>query len=679
MSTDVADIFLARENPTDVERWSRTRQLVVFILVGVGSALCAMPWLMALRDPHVLPVAVLVPTMLPVWIAILMTAPRYWHISIIADFLVRVALLSSGSLPLFSALWCLGSTIEIVVIATVLRALGVRLQDLPTLKDAALYLAIFTAVVLIGSAVLALLVPDPAWRLIRTRVAIQVFGAVTVLPAALSMVAFITRHTAIVWTRLLELLLIVAGSFAVEFLVPGLSGGDAMSLLVLAPVPLLLWAALRVGPAMVGLVMFSIAASYVFNIDFSLEESRLDVTTRVATVLLYVSVIALPLILLSVVLKERRNMEAALRASHDRYELATSAAAVYVWEWNLVTDEVRVDPAFTRRLGFRSGEIGNSFASWSALCIGNDACTIARQLDTFLMEGNTPFEATYRMRDRDGNTHWFNSRGRAVDWENGRPVRLVGSVIDITDQRRIQDTLRATRRTLENFRRVSELSEVAAGIAHEVSQPLCAMMTNAAACQRWLAAGHTQDAPFMQEALTNILSNGNRAADIIARTRDMFRSRGAGHHVQSLNDIVKDTLRVAGPRIADARVLVETRFDVPNPQVRGDCVQLQQVFHNFILNALEAMGTEERSERRLRIWSYSESAGEICIAFHDTGTGLESTDIEQLCRPFYTTKATGTGMGLAIVRKIIKSHGGRLRARSNDANGATFEVVLPTV
>jgi C4-dicarboxylate-specific signal transduction histidine kinase len=205
------------------------------------------------------------------------------------------------------------------------------------------------------------------------------------------------------------------------------------------------------------------------------------------------------------------------------------------------------------------------------------------------------------------------------------------------------------------------------------------MMTNAAACQRWLAAGHAQDAPFMREALTNIVNDGHRAAGIIERTRDMFRSKTAGHSVQSLDDIVKNTLRVSSPRIADAQVQVETLFDAPNPQVRGDEIQLQQVFHNFIVNALEAMSADPERERRLQISSHSETAGEVCIAFHDTGSGLQSTDIDQLCRPFYTTKAAGTGMGLAIVRTIIKSHGGRLRVRSNVAGGATFEVVLPTV
>jgi C4-dicarboxylate-specific signal transduction histidine kinase len=159
----------------------------------------------------------------------------------------------------------------------------------------------------------------------------------------------------------------------------------------------------------------------------------------------------------------------------------------------------------------------------------------------------------------------------------------------------------------------------------------------------------------------------------------MFRSKTAGHSVQSLDDIVKNTLRVSSPRIADAQVKVETLLNAPNLQVRGDEIQLQQVFHNFIVNALEAMNADPDRERRLQISSHRESAGEVCIAFHDTGSGLQSTDIDQLCRPFYTTKAAGTGMGLAIVRTIIKSHGGRLRVRSNRAGGATFEVVLPTV
>lgn len=227
------------------------------------------------------------------------------------------------------------------------------------------------------------------------------------------------------------------------------------------------------------------------------------------------------------------------------------------------------------------------------------------------------------------------------------------------------------------FTRVSQvasLGELAMSIAHEINQPLGAVVNSASASLRWLAA----DAPNLQEAreaATQTVREANRASEVIARIRALVKKGTSHTELLDLNEVIREVLPLAGNEITKARVMIKTELSATIPAVMGDRVQLQQVLFNLIINAIDAMNMVTDRPRELRIKSTMDATGAL-ISVEDTGLGLgEEEDL--IFHPFYTTKPEGIGMGLSISRSIIEAHGGRLWAAARVPHGAVFQFNLP--
>jgi signal transduction histidine kinase len=237
------------------------------------------------------------------------------------------------------------------------------------------------------------------------------------------------------------------------------------------------------------------------------------------------------------------------------------------------------------------------------------------------------------------------------------------------------DALEAARIELARVSRLTTLGELTTSIAHEVSQPLGAMVASAGACSRWLAA----DPPAMAEArsgLDNIVADGKRAREVIARIRALTKRQAPRMDLLDLNREIVEVLALTEQELRSHDVVLETKLDSTLPQVMGDRVQLQQVLLNLILNAIEAMSAVDHRPRELTIVSARGVEGalvEVC----DSGMGLDQERAERVFDAFYTTKAEGLGIGLSISRSIIEAHGGRLWAASNEPHGAVFRCSLP--
>ena len=217
---------------------------------------------------------------------------------------------------------------------------------------------------------------------------------------------------------------------------------------------------------------------------------------------------------------------------------------------------------------------------------------------------------------------------------------------------------------------------LASSIAHEVNQPLAAVVTNADASLRWLAA----DPPNIdeaQECARRIVRDGQRAADVIARIRTLAKRSPPIKAPVDLNDAIQEVLAMINAETRQQQVEVRTEF-AGLPQVSADRVQLQQVLLNLTMNALDAMKGITARRRELLIRSHAESSAEVCVAVQDTGIGLDPQGMERLFQVFYTTKPSGMGLGLAISRTIIEAHGGRLWPTANPTCGATFHFSLPS-
>jgi len=250
---------------------------------------------------------------------------------------------------------------------------------------------------------------------------------------------------------------------------------------------------------------------------------------------------------------------------------------------------------------------------------------------------------------------------------------------EITERKLAEASLQKAQANLAHMTRLTTMGELSASIAHEVNQPLTAVVNNANACITLLAGGD-QNFEEIRAALTEIVDDADRASAIIQRVRKLAKRAPTEKSPLDLRGVVKDVVTLA--RYESAARSVQIRPDLPNdlPPISGDRVQIQQVLLNLVVNGMDAMNTVEESKRILRICGRRETRGgipEVLLSVQDAGTGLNPVEVDRLFEAFYTTKPDGMGMGLAISRSIIEAHGGRMWAEPNQGSGATFLFSLP--
>ncbi|HEV3216816.1 MAG TPA: ATP-binding protein [Vicinamibacterales bacterium] len=244
------------------------------------------------------------------------------------------------------------------------------------------------------------------------------------------------------------------------------------------------------------------------------------------------------------------------------------------------------------------------------------------------------------------------------------------------ERQQVEQALSKMQGELAHVVRVTTMGELAASIAHEVNQPLTAVITNANACLRWLAA----EPPNLEEArqsLTRIVRDGDRAAEVLKRIRALVKKSAPEAAPLDVNDVLHEVLTLVQDSLASHEVATTLELGRDLPSVIGDRVQLQQVILNLVTNGIEAMSAVADRSRRLTFASEALNTGEVVLTVRDSGVGVEPTMLDRLFEPFFTTKARGMGMGLSVSRSIIERHGGRLWASTTPGAGATFHVVLP--
>ena len=289
-----------------------------------------------------------------------------------------------------------------------------------------------------------------------------------------------------------------------------------------------------------------------------------------------------------------------------------------------------------------------------------------------------PFENEARHRSASGEYRWFLVRAVPLRDKQGKIVKWYGALTDIEERKRAEEErerLRKLEAELAHTHRISMLGELTTSIAHEVSQPLGAMVASAGACARWLAA----DPPAMAEArsgLDNIVADGKRAREVIGRIRALTKRQAPRMDLLDLNREILEVLALTEQELRSHDIVLATKLDSTLPQVMGDRVQLQQVLLNLILNAIEATSAVDNRPRELTIVSAQGTDG-VLVEVRDSGMGLDQDHAERVFDAFYTTKAEGLGIGLSISRSIVEAHGGRLWAAPNQPHGAVFRFSLP--
>ena len=361
-----------------------------------------------------------------------------------------------------------------------------------------------------------------------------------------------------------------------------------------------------------------------------------------------------------------------LLQSQQRMRLAASAADLSLWEWDFVRDDIWTTEKGRERAGIGASE-RIDFARFLQSVHPEDREPTERAV-LHSLEIGSEFEAKYRMTARDGATRWVVNRGQVERDAHGKPLRMRGVSVDVTERKRSEGELRRLQLELAHVTRLSSMGQLASSLAHELNQPLGAILRNAEAAELMLQA----DSPDIEEVraiLGDICRDDRRAGAVIDRMRTMLKGRELQGVPLDVNALVSEVAALVR-QDAEAHKTQLTLALTPVPSVWADRVQLQQVVLNLLLNAMEAMNDTLPASRLVVVGT--RRVGEtVEVTVRDKGGGIPADKLTQIFEPFITFKPNGLGMGLAISRSIVEAHGGRLWAENNSDGGATFHFTLP--
>jgi PAS domain S-box-containing protein len=450
------------------------------------------------------------------------------------------------------------------------------------------------------------------------------------------------------------------------------AGPDTSPALLYAPVPLLIWAALRFGPGGISASMLAITIQAIWGTMHGRGPFLAQTPPENALALqLFILVADTPLLLLAVAIRDERRSKEALRLSERRLSLAAQSAQLALWDWDLERDEVWIQDEGL--FGFEPYK-PIDHATLAGRVHPDDRAVRAAAIEKARANGGS-YESEFRAILADGSVRWIAARGRSPSpVNNGAPSRILGVAIDITQQKEAGAQAQLQREELAHLSRVASVSALSSSLAHELSQPLSSILINAQAGQRFMA----QPSPDLVEIRTifeEIVSADSRAGEIIDGLRTMLRRGQVALGPVNVNESLDELLRLIRANLNARQVTISKVTTTDLPSAMTDRVQLQQVLLNLIVNACDAMQNNPPEDRILTLTT-SATEYDVRIGVVDRGVGLPD-DIESLFRPFHSTKVGGLGLGLSICRTLVTSQGGKLWAERGLERGAAFYVELP--
>jgi C4-dicarboxylate-specific signal transduction histidine kinase len=665
--------------------------------------------------------------------ALLLSPVRHWWLYLLTAFIGRILAYSGLEWPTTWVLLADGANMTRALVA----AGGIRYftRDVPRFDNLRGVMLFLLFAVILAPALAALLGAgvvllhrgtDDYWLLCRAWFLSNALTGLTLLPAILIGITHVRDRRP--WAsagRVLEASLLGVGLAVVGGIVfeGQRAGSGNVPALLYAPLPFLLWAVVRFGAqgataSLLLLTLQSIAGALLGRGPFLTASP----TENLLSLQLFLIVASVPMLLLASLVEERARTRETLQERLG-FEMLLSDLSMEVANAR-VADTDRAIETWLRRLAkFLSVDHALFFEADERMAVlslmhaypasedpAAETVALSEEFPWYadqLRQGKTvalsrlpeelPEQASAERRYclHKGLQSYLalplkvGGAPRCVlafaSFRAGRPwpeeliprLYMVGEVLaNAVALKRAEERSSRLRQQLAHAGRVTMFGELAASIAHEVNQPLGAILGNAAACQLLLAS-EAPDLEDVRAAMEEIARDGKRAAEVIARIRGLLRKAPAEWVTLAMNDLVREVLLLARGEAVSRHAILETELAAELPPVVGDRVQLQQVILNLILNGLEAMNGVEGRARELSIGTGEAEAGRVRIWVRDTGIGLAEGDAERLFVPFYTTRPEGMGLGLAISRSIIQAHAGRLWATPNAEHGATFYVELP--
>jgi PAS domain S-box-containing protein len=376
-------------------------------------------------------------------------------------------------------------------------------------------------------------------------------------------------------------------------------------------------------------------------------------------------------------IEDRKRAEEALRGSEQRFRDYAETASDWFWETGPDHRVIHVSDHLSA--------VGLEPEGLTGLMRWDIAADVESEpqkwrLHRAILDAHLPFrDFVYSSISRIGSTKYFRSSGKPVFDAKNNFIGYRGTGNDITATIRAdhaEQALREAQAELAHVTRVTMLGELTASIAHEVNQPLAAVVANAEACLRWL----DRDIPDLAAARRSaewVINDGIRASEVVRRVRALAHKADIEKAPLDVNDIVEEVIALVQRELASHLVSLKTELAPALPNILGDRVQLQQVIINLVMNGIEAMQQVTDRPRELVIRSRQEEMHQVVLSVTDCGVGISAENANRLFNAFFTTKSSGLGMGLSICRSIVEAHGGRLSASGEEGRGATFQFVLP--
>jgi two-component system sensor kinase FixL len=652
----------------------------VFYMALTGAAYYFGAKLGFALKPGEFPISTLWPPNAILFAALLLTPKQFWWLLLVAVLPAHILVQLESGVPLLRSLgWFLTNTTEGLLGAILLRDCFNGRSCFDSLGGVARFLICGVVIAplvtsfLDAGVVAATGWQSDYWELWGTRLISNMLANLTIVPAMVSIGmqgSYWLRK--ISWNRYIEALFLGIFTVLISSLIFQSALEYVIPALILFP---LLWAVLRFGPGGVSISLLIITLITLWNIVHGREPvTEASMAEKVLNLQIFLTVMSITMISLAAVLHERREATEALRKSEDRMSMAAEWTKLGFWSYDFVTGETWVSDHLHKMLALGDGAISCNFLN--ELIHPDDRQRATEKFEESITK-KQDFEAEYRLLLPENKVCWINNRARTIYDSTGKAVYTSGVVFDSTERKMAAIESEKQREELMHLTRVSILGQLSGALAHELNQPLAAILSNAQAAQRFLNKNGSVDHEEFREILKDIAEEDKRAGAVIQRLRALLKKEETKYQSLNLNEVVTDVLRLTHSDLLTQNVNVTTKLEKTLPRITGDLVQLQQVMLNLILNACEAMTVNPSSDRALTLITKINENNQVCFAIEDSGPGIVSHLMDRIFEPFVTTKEQGLGLGLSISRTILSAHNGSLLAQNNDGQGATFYMVLP--